>query len=358
VTKFSICIPNYNYGRYIGRTIQSVLAQEGHELEVLVSDNASTDDSVAVIEAIDDPRIQLSVNHCNAGFCGNLDRAARMATGEVVIMLSSDDLMQPGALDAYAEIFASEQEAGRRAVVTSAVYVTDADDQVTGYLGPDETLWGTGSDVMDVKGPHGSRMRIAAADRLLRRCLETMRNPFNFAATAYLRTHYEEVEGYGGARLMNPDKWFHWRLLGQADVAYFVEAPLFSYRWHSSNQTAIHSTQRSLAFLIDDYVNTFDIAEAMLARAGLSREDVVGAFVEYDIARHGLATLARGDRSRARRISDFGRATYPQQSGRNRKALALRLLLGLGPIGEQLAARAYRVSNDRRPELESIRWTA
>ena len=39
--KFSICIPNYNYGRYLGRTIQSVLDQQGADFELLVSDNAS-----------------------------------------------------------------------------------------------------------------------------------------------------------------------------------------------------------------------------------------------------------------------------------------------------------------------------
>ncbi|HEY2894432.1 MAG TPA: glycosyltransferase family 2 protein, partial [Pirellulales bacterium] len=82
--KFSICIPNYNYERYLGRTIESILAQQDSDCEVLVSDNASTDGSVALVQSFNDPRIRLHVNACNVGFSGNLDRSARMATGELM----------------------------------------------------------------------------------------------------------------------------------------------------------------------------------------------------------------------------------------------------------------------------------
>ena len=44
--KFSICIPNYNYGSYIGETIKSVLNQTYENYEIIVVDNASTDDSI------------------------------------------------------------------------------------------------------------------------------------------------------------------------------------------------------------------------------------------------------------------------------------------------------------------------
>ena len=52
-----------------------------------------------------------------------------------------------------------------------------------------------------------------------------MKNPFNFAATVYATELYRRVEGYGGGRLYNPDKWFHWKVLGAADMAYFIDAP-------------------------------------------------------------------------------------------------------------------------------------
>src|SRR5262249_34593153 len=76
--KLSICIPNYNYERYLGRTIQSILDQADPDLEILVSDNASTDGSAELVRRFNDPRIRLHVNACNVGFSGNLDRAARL----------------------------------------------------------------------------------------------------------------------------------------------------------------------------------------------------------------------------------------------------------------------------------------
>ena len=67
----------YNYERFLGRTIQSVRDQTGAESRFSVSDNASTDRSMDIVQGFADPRIRWRVNRCNVGFAGNLDRAAR-----------------------------------------------------------------------------------------------------------------------------------------------------------------------------------------------------------------------------------------------------------------------------------------
>lgn len=99
--KYSICIPNFNYEVYLRRTLASALGQTLSDLEVVVSDNASTDGSVSVVRACHDPRLRLRVNRRNVGFSGNLDRVAGMARGEFMLLLSSDDLMRPEALSVY-----------------------------------------------------------------------------------------------------------------------------------------------------------------------------------------------------------------------------------------------------------------
>ncbi len=169
-----------------------------------------------------------------------------------------------------------------------------------------------------------------------------MKNPFNFAATCYSRELYDAVEGYGGGRMFSPDKWFHWRVLGKVPLAYFVDRPLFSYRVHGSNQANLENAAGALKSLVDEYVSTLELEPKLLARVGLSRNEVTDAYVEHVIGRHGLATLARGQRVRARQILDFGRATYPNHLRNNRKVLALRALLALGPLGQRVARRAYR----------------
>ena len=69
---FSICIPNYNYGKYIGDTIQSVLNQTYQNFEIIIVDNASTDDSIEIIKSFKDKRIKLFLNKYNIGFAPNL----------------------------------------------------------------------------------------------------------------------------------------------------------------------------------------------------------------------------------------------------------------------------------------------
>jgi glycosyltransferase involved in cell wall biosynthesis len=344
--RFSVCIPNFNYAHYLGPTIESVLGQKFGDLEVVISDNASTDASLEVIKGFGDPRVSVSVNACNVGFSGNLDRAGARATGERMVMLSSDDQMHAEALDTYDQLFAARGD--EAIVVTSGADLIDAEGRAGRPIEADPLVWRDAPRDAELSERFDAPVLTLPADVVLERCLRTMRNPFPFLATAYPRSAYQEVEGYRGSRLMNPDKWFHWRLLGVVERAYFVQRPLFAYRWHASNQTAIQASEGALKVLVDDYVSTFEVDDVLLARGHVDREQLVGAFVEHDIGRHGLATLARGDRRLARRIRDFGRACYPRAAKRNRKVQALGGLLALGPVGQQIAARAYERSPDRR----------
>lgn len=340
--KCSICIPNCNYERFLGRTIQSVLDQTDQDLEIVIADNASTDGSVAVVRSFDDPRIRLQVNTCNIGLSANLDRTGRMAVGDRMLMLSSDDLLRPDALASYRALFDALEPNAHRAVVTATWDVIDAEDRIIGRKGPDRSIWTEADRVPHLDRIAGGPVYGVNAPDLLRRSLLRMRNPFNFAATCYPRSAFEAVEGYACTRLFNPDKWFHWRLLTVLDRAYFVDRSLVAYRRHSYNQSAVQASTKTLKFSVDEYVSTLEVDDALLAKLDLTRDQVIQAFVEFDVGRHGLATLARNQRPRARRIWDFGRAVYPQFIRANRKAWLLRVLLSLGIVGQKLAQIAYR----------------
>ena len=328
MTAVSVCIPNWNYGRYIAETVHSALDQEGVDVEVVVSDNASTDDSLEVLHGIDDVRLHVRRNEVNVGFAGNLDRAVAGASHDLMLLLSSDDVLLPGALARLAPLVASGD-----AVASAAVERIDAVGAPLGLLGADAMIW---------PEPPVDGVRSLDAGLVLGRCLDTMRNPFNFATTLFPRSLHGAVGGYGGGRTFGPDKWFHWRLLAVADRAAFVDEPLAKYRWHESNQAAGERSLGALRFLVDDYLNTIELDDAVLARAGRDRDVVVRAFAEFDVGRHGLATLAAGDRVRAQRILQFGRATHPIATRRARAAIALRALLLLGPLGAPVARIAHQ----------------
>ena len=346
----SVMIPNFNYGRYIGDTIDSVLAQAPPNVEIVVSDNASTDDSVQVVRSFGDERIRISVNPCNVGFSSNLERVAMMARGRRMLLLSSDDRMAPGALEAYAKLEAALGASADRAVWGTATAVIDPKGVRTGRFDPDPKCWRDSKDEPELSRAIGYPTKSIPANVLLRRSLELLRSPLPFLTTCYPKALHDAVGGYAGGRLMNPDKWFLWKVLAVTDMVYMIDHPLFEYRVHDAGQGPQEVRSGALKHLTDEYIATFNLPEAVLKKAGIDRAELAAAFVEQDIVLRGFLAVAQGRRSLARRGIDFGRAAYPDLIRKNRKVWALRALLATGPLGTTLA-RAMR-------ERIEARWKA
>jgi glycosyltransferase involved in cell wall biosynthesis len=349
---FSICIPNFNYERYLGETIQSVLGQSYQDFEVLVADNASTDASVDIARGFGDRRIKVRINARNVGFGGNLDKAGAMASGDFMIMLSSDDLMRAEALSTYAR-FIETVGAERNIVITSSQDVIDQQGKVTGRMFLRSTWTDSDRDAA-LSEQFGFPVYRASAREMLRRSLQTMKNPFLFCSTAYPRRLYEQVEGYGGGRTINPDKWFHWKLCAEADEVFYLDHHLFAWRWHPQNQTAQQGG--TLKYIVDDYLSTIEFDGDALAEVGLTRDDLAAAYAEHLIGLHGLAVLARyGDVARARRILRFGKAVYPRHVARNWRARLLGVVLMFGPLAPAVA-RLIRFAKNRGRPLPPSPW--
>lgn len=95
----SIVIPNYNYGRYLETTIQSVISQNIENCEILVFDNDSDDQSQDIcLRYQDRPDFYFMRNTRNIGARHNWSNALKVASGRYVTILSSDDFMVPGHL--------------------------------------------------------------------------------------------------------------------------------------------------------------------------------------------------------------------------------------------------------------------
>ena len=92
----SVIIPNYNGARFLREAVDSTLDQQGVEVEVIVVDDGSTDDSRDVIESYGEQiRSLFQKNH---GACAARNSGLALATGAYVMFLDSDDLLYPGAL--------------------------------------------------------------------------------------------------------------------------------------------------------------------------------------------------------------------------------------------------------------------
>ncbi len=89
----SICIPAYNSARFITRTIEAALNQTYDNIEVVVVDDKSTDETVQVVNSIEDKRVRLIRNETNLGMTGNWNKCINEAYGEYIKLIPADDVV-------------------------------------------------------------------------------------------------------------------------------------------------------------------------------------------------------------------------------------------------------------------------
>ncbi|MBW4477268.1 MAG: glycosyltransferase [Tolypothrix brevis GSE-NOS-MK-07-07A] len=109
----SILIANYNYEKYIGETLESVLSQTYPNWEAIVCDDGSKDNSCEVIETYvkKDSRIKL-IRQQNGGQAAALAVAYQQSNGQIVCLLDSDDLWMPNKLQKVLDAFKSDLKCG------------------------------------------------------------------------------------------------------------------------------------------------------------------------------------------------------------------------------------------------------
>ncbi len=100
LARVSVVVPCYRYGRYLPGVVASALDQPGLDVDVLIVDDASPDDSAAIAQSIaaTEPRVRVLVNDPNLGHIATYNRGIAEVTGEYVVLLSADDLLAPGSV--------------------------------------------------------------------------------------------------------------------------------------------------------------------------------------------------------------------------------------------------------------------
>ncbi len=122
----SVIMANYNGGQHIEAALQSVLMQSIDSLEVLVADDASTDNSVALVEAIcaRDARVCLLTSKVNGGAGAARNRALDRARGVWIAIVDADDLVHP---DRLARMIAASVKFGADAVADDMIYFSQTE---------------------------------------------------------------------------------------------------------------------------------------------------------------------------------------------------------------------------------------
>jgi glycosyltransferase involved in cell wall biosynthesis len=126
--RISIVTPSYNQGTFLERTILSVLNQNYPNLEYIIMDGGSTDDSVEIIRKYE-RYLAYWTSEKDGGQTDAIEKGFDRATGAILAYLNSDDIYLPGTLFHIAQVFREKPDAN---VVYGSRYLIDQDDNIIG----------------------------------------------------------------------------------------------------------------------------------------------------------------------------------------------------------------------------------
>lgn len=239
----SVCVPTYNGARYIEQAVRSVLAQEA-DLELVIVDDGSTDTTIEVVRSIDDRRLRLHEGEAHRGIPGSWNRAAELATGELICIFHQDDVMLAGNLSDKARLLSADPEIS---------FVHSAVDLLVEPPASAPGSWVESSDADFVSdGESYFRRLLLGGNRI---CA-----PAVVARLQLLR----QAGGFDADLGYTPDYelWMKLCLWGRVG---FLAKPGLQYRWHGTNESHGFRFERG-------------VDEVALARARA---------VEYFVARTG-----------------------------------------------------------------------
>jgi len=208
----SVCVPTYNQARYLGPALESVLAQTFADFEIVVSDDASTDQTPDVLAGIRDPRLRAFRQARNVGIGPNRNTCLAAARGRYVAWLDSDDLYCPDRLATQTAVLDRHPDVG---LVHGAAEAIDQDGQPLGGWPP----------------PFDGH-RIDTGRRAL---AELIASNYVTTSTVMVRRACYDRVGLYATDVDGSEDWDMWlRIACHYDLAY-TATPLARYRQHADS---------------------------------------------------------------------------------------------------------------------------
>lgn len=266
--KVSVIVPTYNSGSYVKETLLSILAQPYQNLEIIVVDDASTDNTAEVVNALNSDKInyiRLPENHGGPSKARNI--GIKNARGEYIAIFDSDDLMLPGRIESAVSKMDELSEVGM--VCTDAVKFDDnKGDYAYNHLNPKH--YGKFNSLKT----HcvGSNFYIIGKKQAYD-CL-FYENYVQTSSVTIRKKVFDEI-GYFDESFTNADDWDMWfRILQSYDLGYLDEICV-RYRRREGSITTRSATKLGInrirvlrkrleLNLEDDLRNQAHIAIAML----------------------------------------------------------------------------------------------
>ena len=340
----SLCMPCYNAGPYLAEAIEGILNQSYPHLEIVICDNGSTDDSVAIAQRYikQDKRVRFYQNQWNLGFAGNVSKTTALAKGDFLLIHAADDIMLPGALQRFVDTIHQVGGDPQDLILMTDYYVVNQQGERRSRV----SLSADGQRHMEIplsaEGFTTIPIALLNGHDVLKYRFPRLITLGWVGSIFFSRQLYDAIEGCYNNHWINPDKQIMFKLLSRNPRVVWLREALFHYRVHDFSQNAQQAESGVLKYLLDQYAYTFEFDRDFYDHFSKGREAIVRLFVESDCLNTALREMAVGSRKLGFRHLCFGLATYPDIALRSLKTyVALGLWLS-GPLGRPLAAWLFR----------------
>ncbi len=219
--KISVALCTYNGEQFLGRQLESIRQQNKLPNELIVCDDASTDDTVAILKsfaALVSFPVRIHRNEQNVGFVANFERAIRLCEGDLIVLSDQDDIWYPNRLECSLQTFVSHPDVG---LVFADADVIDDQDQLTGTR-----LWQNFGFAGELK-----------QQMLAGNYIPLVKNRFVTGATVVFRSRLRESCLPFGSGWLH-DEWLVATAAGVANVQP-IDVPLIRYRTHTAQQVGL-----------------------------------------------------------------------------------------------------------------------
>ncbi len=239
----SICIPTYNGARYLEACLDSALTQTFRDIEVLVVDDQSTDESCQIAQAYAerDKRVRVICNKHNLGLVWNWNQCVLLSRGEWIKFLFQDDILEPNCVERM--LAACEPDTSMVACKRKIILEDDLKDLQEKFLQYIQ------DNDMDKIFPGEVRI---TAERFCKAVLGNLLGNFIGEPTAILlhRSVFSRF-GFFNAYLIQMCDWEYWMRVASHTGLVYIPESLVHFRRHSKGTTVINENSRQFRKYLD-----------------------------------------------------------------------------------------------------------
>jgi glycosyltransferase involved in cell wall biosynthesis len=216
--RLTVALPTCNGARHLRATLAGIQAQTGVDFDMIVSDDRSDDDTIAIVSETLGDRARISRNPERLGLAGNWNRCVALSRTPCVAILHQDDVLLPGHLLAHLGAFERNPDLG---FVASAAKVIDQDGKPVDPA------------VVD-RGGCGSEDRVFPPGGFVREL--GVSNPLRCSAVTLNASAHAEVGGFDPGFRYAVD-WDFWLRVARVRPIAWLAEPTVAIRWHRGSET-------------------------------------------------------------------------------------------------------------------------